>query len=345
MTRLPRHDGPGSLHHVMNRGVAKRTLFEYREDARYFLSRLAWQVHAGLIAVIAYALLTTHYHLLVRSITGELSRAMQAVDLSFSRWFNRRRKRDGPLFRGRFTSRRICIPSDWPTVLRYIDANPVSAGLADQARDHPWCSARDYSRRRGPPWLDREAVEETVMGVRGTSFYCPEDYERVFSPRLAPGQQWLVERSLQVAPPEESPVGDLLSMAEPEVRSWMVNKAALADGTRPGAPLASPITIQERIEELSSCEPGWRIKLRRKGAQGWDVLAAGLLRIASGLTQEEVARRLETSRSRARRLIVDFDDLVRADRVLRERATRVLRDALNEDRRPAAGVTERMWTK
>jgi hypothetical protein len=104
------------------------------------------------------------------------------------------------------------------------------------------------------------------------------------------------------------------------------------------------MTIHQKIGELSSCEPGWRIKLRRKGTQGWDVLAAGLLRIASGLTQEEVATRLETSRSRARRLIVDFEGLVRADPVLRERAARVLCDALDEDRRPAAGVAERMWT-
>ena len=70
MARRNRCDTPGSWHHVVNRGIAKRPLFEDRDDIRYFLSRLAHEVRRGRIEVHAYCILTTHYHLLVRSPRG-----------------------------------------------------------------------------------------------------------------------------------------------------------------------------------------------------------------------------------------------------------------------------------
>ena len=63
----------------MNRGVAKRPLFENRGDARFFLARLARQIRLGRIEVHAYCLMTTHFHLLVRSPIGEMSEAMRRV--------------------------------------------------------------------------------------------------------------------------------------------------------------------------------------------------------------------------------------------------------------------------
>ena len=81
----------------MNRGIARRTLFERREDFRYFSAQLARAVHRGEIEVHAFCLMTTHYPLLVRSPRGELARAMGRAQLAYSRWFNRSRQRDGSL--------------------------------------------------------------------------------------------------------------------------------------------------------------------------------------------------------------------------------------------------------
>ena len=103
MARHPRCDGPNTWHHVMNRGIARRTLFESSADIRYFLAQVAWAVHRGEIEVHAYSILTTHYHLLLRSLTGQLGRVMQQVQTKYSRRFNRGRHRDGSLVRGRFT--------------------------------------------------------------------------------------------------------------------------------------------------------------------------------------------------------------------------------------------------
>jgi hypothetical protein len=63
----------------MNRGIARRTVFENDADVRYFLAQLARAVRAGGIEVHAYCLMTTHFHLLVRSPAGGLSTAMRAV--------------------------------------------------------------------------------------------------------------------------------------------------------------------------------------------------------------------------------------------------------------------------
>src|SRR5438552_17254877 len=107
MTGLARHDAPGSLHHIFNRGIARRTVFETRRDARYFLSLLAREVRRGAIRVHAYALMTTHFHLLLESVRGEISESIRRVCVEYVRWFNRLRRRDGALFRGRFGSRRV----------------------------------------------------------------------------------------------------------------------------------------------------------------------------------------------------------------------------------------------
>ena len=75
MTRRPRLDEPGAMHHVVNRGVAKRALFDGAKDMRYFQSRLARSARRGEIRVHAFSLVVNHYHLFLESVTGDLSSA------------------------------------------------------------------------------------------------------------------------------------------------------------------------------------------------------------------------------------------------------------------------------
>src|SRR5436190_877467 len=129
MPRRPRADRPGRLHHVMNRGIARRTVFETRADRRKFLALLAREVREGGIELHAFVILGTHYHLLVRSLDGRLSETMRRVQNAYVRWFNRMRRRDGPLFRGRFRSIPLESTRYAHTLIRYIDQNPVEARL------------------------------------------------------------------------------------------------------------------------------------------------------------------------------------------------------------------------
>ncbi len=155
MPRRPRHDAVDTYHHVMNRGIARRPVFETDEDRRFFLSLLAQEVRAGRLEIHAYSVMLTHFHLLVRSVTGELSEAMRRIQNRYARRFNRSRKRDGPLFRGRFLSRPVDSLRYRRNVVTYIHDNAVAAGLVANPADHDWSSARFFAGEGGrrPPWL------------------------------------------------------------------------------------------------------------------------------------------------------------------------------------------------
>ncbi len=122
MPRNKRFDYPGAWHHVMNRGIARRPLYEHGEDMRVFLALTALQARARRIEVHAFSLMGTHFHFLVRSLEAALAEAMRQIQNRYSRWFNRKNKRDGPLFRGRYLAKLTDDPDYRRVVLRYIDS-------------------------------------------------------------------------------------------------------------------------------------------------------------------------------------------------------------------------------
>ena len=95
-----------------------------------------------------------HFHLLVRSIEGKLSDFMRFAVGRFTRMHNLRHGSDGPLFRGRFTSKQIDSDPHLVECLRYIHLNPVRAGLVRTAEQWDFSSARAYLLADARPgWL------------------------------------------------------------------------------------------------------------------------------------------------------------------------------------------------
>ena len=298
MARNPRCDDVGSWHHVLNRGIARRSLFESREDIRYFLACLARAVRRGQIEVHAWCVLTTHFHLLVRSPVGELSAAMRRVQNDYVRRFNRGRKRDGPLVRGRFMSKPVRSLVYRRVLVRYIDRNPVLAGLVGRAIDYPWGSARDYARGSGPPWLSRTWVEGLVGdGVGG------EEAEELVERRvLAPQRAGACD-----------PLDHLVHGSPPRVLRWLVAKARVADGSRPGLAVAAPSAVCRVIERRKLGAPNWRVGVNRKKRCGWEVLGTGLLRDLTGAGYPEIGRRLVVDMQAARRTYLVHAALITGD--------------------------------
>jgi REP element-mobilizing transposase RayT len=250
----------------MNRGLARRTLFEHEPDFRFFLSRLARAVHARQLEVHAYCLLSTHFHLLLRSLSGNLAAAMRAIQNEYSRWFNRRRRRDGPLFRGRYRSRRVGPLEYRKALVRYIDLNPVSAGIVSNPVHYPHGSARHHARRRGPPWLERSWVHSIEPGP------------------LSPGLARVLERRIELTDQGVDPLDDLIGAAPERILAWMRSKALLADGTRVGLPVCDPGDIIAWLGAARSSllhDPG-RLSLmevgllRELGACSWQDAGAHL---------------------------------------------------------------------
>lgn len=159
MSRPLRIEFPGAYYHVMNRGLASRNIFADRSDRDQFLKLLADCHEMWGIRVIAYCLMGNHYHLLVQTPHANLSRVMRHLDGLYTQRYNRRHKRDGPLFRGRYKA--ILIDGDeyLLAVARYIHHNPVAAGLSRSPEGYAWSSCSLYLKPGGRPvWLDADQL-------------------------------------------------------------------------------------------------------------------------------------------------------------------------------------------
>ncbi len=301
MTRNPREDGPGVWHHVMNRGIARRTVFEERRDVRYFLSCLARAVRAGWIEVHAYCVMTTHFHLLVRSPDASLSQAMERILNDYVRWFNRGRKRDGSLFRGRFRSRR----ADWAGYRRrlvcYIDNNPVLARLVAQPDIYPHGSARHYAHRSGPIWLERSWVESQVCSETGQNEYDPLEYPACLGGACSPELARVIERRIEIRAPSHDPLDELLGAAPERVLAWMRRKAELADGTRIDLPVLDAELVTRVVTEEHASRPELPVNFSRKHSCGWRLLETALLRDMCGCSWADIGARIGVAEQAAMR--------------------------------------------
>jgi len=259
---------------------------------RAFLALIAWRVREGQIELHAFSILTTHFHLLLRSTRGELSDALMWIENRYVKYFNRLRGRDGSLFKSRFRSRMIDGEDYWYNVIRYIDANPIDARLCNQASDYEYGSARIYCGGRCPPWLETATVEATVRRLARSARYSAEDYQRLFCVALDPDDRWVLERRIDTGPVNsqgEERGSELLRAAPAHVVDWLRSNARLADGLTPGLILAAPPRVEREIRCLAQRDATWSFARGRRVDTPWRTLGIGLLRQLCGLSLRELA--------------------------------------------------------
>ena len=139
MPRQPRLDAPGTLHHVIGRGIDGIKIFRNRKDREDFLERLADLCRANALSVYAWALMSNHFHLLLRTGNQLLSKSMRKLLTGYVVNYNRRHKRYGHLFQNRYKS---IICEDDPYLLelaRYIHLNPERARIVKNLKGYQWC--------------------------------------------------------------------------------------------------------------------------------------------------------------------------------------------------------------
>jgi REP element-mobilizing transposase RayT len=159
MARPLRIEYPGAFYHVINRGQRQEPIVLDDQDRQRFVSdvgRMAGQFH---VLVHSYCLMTNHYHLILETPEGNLSRAVQWLNVSYASYYNRRHQYVGHLFQGRFKAILVEATAYLEGLSRYVHRNPVQAGLATHGWDYAWSSCRYFvGSGNAPPWLQMNRI-------------------------------------------------------------------------------------------------------------------------------------------------------------------------------------------
>ena len=161
MPRGARLDAPGSLHHVMVRGIEKGIIFRDDDDREEFVRRMGKLVKASGTTICAYALMANHVHLLLRSGESGISTFMRRLLSGYAQYFNRRHKRVGHLFQNRYKSIICDEKSYFDKLVAYIHLNPLKAGIVTSLEElafYPWTSHAVMMKHIHHEWFDRDYV-------------------------------------------------------------------------------------------------------------------------------------------------------------------------------------------
>ena len=159
MSRPIRIEFPDALNHVTARGDRREDIFEDDQDRQEFLSILEQVITQFNWTCHAWCLMDNHYHLLIQTPDGNLSKGMRQLNGVYTQASNRRHRRVGHLFQGRFKA--ILVDSDayLLELARYIVLNPVRAGMVKKPADWTWSSYRaSVGLEPSAPWLSADGL-------------------------------------------------------------------------------------------------------------------------------------------------------------------------------------------
>ena len=154
MPRLSRTVFAGVPHHITQRGNRREDIFFTEEDREAYLSWLKEYCEKYGVEILAYCLMTNHVHLVaVPSADDGLQRVLKPLHMRYAQRINRLRGWKGHLWQGRFFSSPLDEAYLWAAV-RYVERNPVRAGMVCRAEDYRWSSAAAHCGKRQDGLLD-----------------------------------------------------------------------------------------------------------------------------------------------------------------------------------------------
>jgi len=168
MARPLRIEMADGVYHVASRGLERRRIVRDDRDRHRWLALLDEVARRRGWRVFAWALMGNHFHLFVRTPEPDLSAGLHDLNSGYATWFNRRHRRHGPLFQGRFKAILVEREHHYWELSRYVHLNPVRAGLVDDPREYGWGSCPAYFGRGDvPEWLAwQEVLAEHGQTVR-----------------------------------------------------------------------------------------------------------------------------------------------------------------------------------
>ena len=187
MTRKARLHETGDFHHVMSHGIDSLKLFESDEDCHSFLTLLEQYLTKYDCRCYGFALMGTHYHLILRPSGDNFSIMMRNLNNAFARYINKTRKRKGYVFRDRFKSIPTRDQNYLMQLLLYVHTNPLRANLVnsiDQLSQYPWTSHQAYLEQGSSSyqWLNTQYISSIFHSVQSGNYldflanYAKEDF-------------------------------------------------------------------------------------------------------------------------------------------------------------------------
>ena len=195
MPRQARLDAPGTLHHVMIRGIERSPIFKDDQDRKDFISRMGMLAQETRTKIVAWVLMRNHVHLLLFSGPTGISKFMRRLLTGYALRYNRRHRRNGHLFQNRYKSI-ICEEESYLLELvRYIHLNPLRAAMVKSMGEldhYPWSGHRVLVGKGKNDWQEKEYVlhqfhEREGKAIRAYRKYMEEGKDQGRRPELVGG--------------------------------------------------------------------------------------------------------------------------------------------------------------
>lgn len=145
-------------HHIYNRGVAKGNVFEDEKDKAKFIELMASIAREYKFNIHSFCLMDNHYHILVQNTRENLSSGMRQLNAQYATYFNKRHQRVGHLWQDRFKSWYVLDQKYLFTLFKYIENNPIKAGMSQRIGDYMFCSTYSILKDAVPAFLQNSFV-------------------------------------------------------------------------------------------------------------------------------------------------------------------------------------------
>lgn len=245
MARPLRIEFPGAVYHVTSRGDRREPIFVDDDDRQALLEVLGAALARFDACALAWCLMGNHYHFVLQTRQPNLSQLMRQVNGVFTQRFNQRHGKVGHLFQGRFKAVLVDRDSHLLEVCRYVELNPVRAGMVATPQDWPWSShAALTGQAPNPPWLDAPAVWGYLLGSDANTPALAAQAGRAYAELVAAGKDvalWPAHLRQQMYLGDEAFVLRMQALA---------TDRAVSDKAIPRTQRAHPKTLQDWQAEL-----------------------------------------------------------------------------------------------
>jgi putative transposase len=182
MARLPRYVILGQPQHVIQRGNNRNVIFVADEDYQYYLQKLGDACKKYDCELHAYVLMTNHVHLLLTpNSENGISKVMQYIGRYYVQYFNFQYQRTGTLWEGRYKATLLDSESYLLICSRYIELNPVRAGMVTEPAEYPWTSYHFNALGQENKLLTPHGVYKALGADRLT---CLSSYHALFDSHI-----------------------------------------------------------------------------------------------------------------------------------------------------------------